>query len=223
MENRCRQFAIQPAVIGRSVRYRILSQSLKELKFSVTTPQRKYLDLVSGLLGEHQAMNAALAIAMVESLQGQGLQISSAAVRQGVRCAVWPGRFEVVQKHPYIVLDGAHNPAAVHVLVKTVQNIFPRRKIILVLGLSRDKDQPAIAKILRSAAQEIILTKARHVRAAVLDEKEWARFFPVSNIRRAKSVKAALQQAKKIARKDEVILVTGSLFVVGEARAICTN
>ncbi len=220
IESRCRLLGIQPAVAGRDIRYQIISQSARGLKFSIITPQGKHQNLHSALLGEHQAVNAAVAVGMITSLSVREIDIGAKDIREGIRRTVWPGRFEIIQKTPFIVLDGAHNPAAMRVLAKTLRDIFPGRKIVLVLGLSGDKNKEGIAKVLRPVAQEIILTKANHPRAAVLNKEEWAKFFPGKHIMYSENVAQAMQQAKHIAKKNSVILVTGSLFVVGEARTV---
>ncbi len=156
------------------------------------------------LLGPHQKENAAVSIGIVECLRDLGFEISTEAVRRGLKNVFWPGRFEIIQRGSLIVLDGAHNIASAKVLAATVKEVFEGKKIVMVLGVSEDKDKESLCAEFRKITQDIIFTKANHPRAGHLEG--------------AVDVGQALNFARARSDPDDIIVVTGSVFVVAEAR-----
>ncbi|MCX5704947.1 MAG: bifunctional folylpolyglutamate synthase/dihydrofolate synthase [Candidatus Omnitrophica bacterium] len=165
------------------------------------------------LLGYHQRINAAVAVSAVKALK---LGISQKIIRRGLLNTQWPGRFEVVARDPLVVLDGAQNIASVKALKETVRNNFKYNKLILVLGISKDKDIKGICNELYGLADQVILTCADNPRAE--DPKVLSRYFKGREHFLTRSLKEARQKAMRLAAKDDLILGTGSLFVVGELR-----
>jgi dihydrofolate synthase/folylpolyglutamate synthase len=170
------------------------------------------------LLGSHQVVNAATAIGAVEALHHRGIEITSDAVREGVASARWEGRLEVVAKRPYIVLDGAQNRASAKALTRAIKDIFRYERLILALGVSRDKDIDGILKELLPIADRVILTKSRiteraldpaRIRSLIPDNKE---------VEITSNVGEAIKKARHLSSERDLVLITGSLFVVGEAR-----
>lgn len=184
---------------------------------------RQYEDIQLGLLGAHQWMNANLAIGLIEALQEEGLTVTDEAMSKGLVSVVWPGRLEVLQESPTLVLDGAHSPASAACLVEAVNRYWAGQRIVLVLALSVDKDHKSMAQILAPIVNEVILTKACHPRAAHLTEAEWAVLFPRARRYHRAQPREALALARQRAQSQDVILVTGSLFIVAEVRELCTN
>ena len=175
----------------------------------------KYPKLKMNLIGRHQLTNATAAIGAIEALGNYGIEISTKAIRRGIKNTRWPGRCEVIKKEPLIVLDGAQNLASARVLKSAIKDNFRYKKIILVLGISQDKDIPGICRTLDTLADEIILTRAQTPRA-VNPEKLSAYF--KRRVYLTQSVKEAKLLSATLAHKEDLILVTGSLFVVGEFR-----
>ncbi len=223
IEKRCRQFGIEGVWAGKDIRYELLSRNIDQQTFNITTKNKKHLRLRTRLLGDHQILNASVAVGIAECLQGLGFAMADQAIKQGIAKTVWPGRFEMIQKNPVVVLDGAHNTASMTVLTKTVRSIFPRRKIIVVLGLSQDKDKAGIAVELNKIARTIILTKADHPRSCDLAQERLDRFFPGKEMIVTDDIVQAQDRALKEASKEDVVLVTGSLFVIGEMRVLFGN
>ena len=162
-------------------------------------------------------MNATLALAVVESMRGYGFNLGVDSIRQGLYNTLWPGRCEVVAKNPAIILDGAQNAASAGVLKKAIRESFRYQRLILILGVSNDKDIKGIAGQLRHLAHTVILTRANHPRAA--NPKGLKKYFLAKSDGGAyitNSVKEAKRLALSLANKEDLILVTGSLFVVGE-------
>lgn len=173
-------------------------------------------DLKIRLLGRHQLINAAAAISAVKALRHYNIQISPDIIKRGLQNTLWPGRCEIVSKNPWIVLDGAQNIASAEALKKTIKEEFRCHKLILVFGISKDKDIKGVSTVLKELADCIILTKADNPRAALPQEMKI--YFTGKELYLTQNVTAALKLAKLKAAVRDLILVTGSLFVVGEAR-----
>jgi dihydrofolate synthase/folylpolyglutamate synthase len=180
----------------------------------------------SPLVGRHQLRNLALAIAAAEELHHQGIvQITPQTIAQGIRETYWPGRFQVVPAgaNPEYVLDVAHNPAGAWALRSTLSAAYPdignARDITMVFGVMRDKAMQEIAEILFPLARHVIVTHANNPRSASPDEirRAAARVAPGSDIENAEDVASALDRARKIAGRTGLIVVTGSIYIVGEA------
>jgi len=181
----------------------------------IHSPDGSHWSIRLPLLGRHQWENAALAVAAVGQLRERGWMIPDEAIREGLERVRWPGRFEVLQEEPPLVLDGAHNDASATRLAETVAEVFPGRRWQLVFGISADKDPRAILPPLQPLIEGIWLTRSRHPRAADpqrLAEAAQALGLP-GRIRR--EVAHALEDALA---EGGPVLVTGSLFVVAEAR-----
>ncbi|MCA9407575.1 MAG: bifunctional folylpolyglutamate synthase/dihydrofolate synthase, partial [Candidatus Omnitrophica bacterium] len=129
-------------------------------------------DLQLVLLGEHQVYNAAVAIKIIKALKVLGWTVSDQAIFNGLKKVVWPGRFEIIQKKPYVILDGAHTQHSMKVLMETIKEFFPTQKITVVLGFSNDKDYLGMCKELKGLIGQVILTKADHPRARSLSVEE---------------------------------------------------
>lgn len=170
------------------------------------------------LVGEHQRINAVTAVTIAELLQ-QG-PLPGGAVAGGLASVRWPGRFEVVTGAPTVVLDGAHNGHSAEVLGRTLREQFPDRTLVLVLGTSADKDIAAIVAPLAPLATAVVVTTARHGRAAAPDRVAAAVHALPSKplLEIAPTVAVALERARTLAGREGVVCVTGSLFVVAEAR-----
>ncbi len=182
--------------------------------FEIT--KNKYQRFKIKLLGEHQQINANVAVEVIKALRNYNIHVSSDAIRKGLLSTVWPGRCEVVSKSPLVILDGAQNVASAQALKETIKDSFRYKKLILILGISNDKDIKGVCNELSDLADVIILTKANNSRAT--ETKILAEYFKGKGIEETNNVKEALKLAKRIAHKEDLILVTGSLFVVGEAR-----
>ncbi len=181
-------------------------------------------DLKIRLLGSHQLANAAEAASMAQVLRTFSRSaISSEDIRRGLYATVWPGRFEIVNTSAAtVVLDGAHNPASAHALKEALRSRFPGNTVVLVLGVSSDKDIRGICKELSPLTDTVILTRANNPRAATPQGIlcEMKRMAPRHNVSLTGCVKDALAQAREKAGEKGIIVICGSLFVVGEAREL---
>lgn len=179
----------------------------------------RWSELRLGLAGNHQVLNASLALAAAEGLMEAGIPLKEDHLRKGLAETRWPGRLELIGDSPRVLLDGAHNPAATRVLKKSLQEDFPRRRLILVLGVMADKQIPRMMSHLAPLADLLILTRPRMDRAATLELlRTHASPFgkPMAEV---VEVGSAVQYALGRAEKEDLVVVSGSLFTVGEARA----
>lgn len=185
--------------------------------------ERSYRDLTCPLLGDHQLDNAACALAMLELASGRGLPVSEAAVRSGLGRVQWEGRLEIVEHRPLLLLDGAHNPAAAEVVaayLRQHRRAHPRSRIILVVGMLRDKDRETFLRTVLPVVDEVIVTQVRLARSATIGELRDA-LGPWAVAARAVPISAeALTLARQLAGPDDLICVTGSLMLVGEVKAL---
>jgi dihydrofolate synthase/folylpolyglutamate synthase len=213
IKNRCKKAKAILYELGEKITYQKTNA-----EFSVKGIFGKYTDLKIRPLGEHQLINAVVAVGVIETLRFYGVNIGINSIRAGLYNTIWPGRCEVISKNPLIVLDGAQNVASSLALKETIKGNFRYKKLILVLGISKDKDIKGICNELYDLADEVVLTKANNPRAT--EPEVLAKYFSGKAVHITRNVKEAVDLANQKANLDDLILVTGSLFVVGEARDV---
>jgi dihydrofolate synthase/folylpolyglutamate synthase len=172
------------------------------------------------LVGRHQLRNVALAISAAEELAKQGFAVTARTIAQGIRETHWPGRFQVVAATgdaPEFVLDVAHNPAGAWALRSTLSTCYEDRPLTLVFGAMRDKAIAEMAEILFPLAERFITTLAYNPRSATAEEIRAAATRILTEMEDSPDVPSALARAKTLTGPDGVIVVTGSIYVVGEA------
>ncbi|HYR61922.1 MAG TPA: folylpolyglutamate synthase/dihydrofolate synthase family protein [Actinomycetota bacterium] len=177
-----------------------------------------YDEVFLPLLGHHQALNATLAIAACEEMLGRPLDPE--AVAAGLGAVTSPGRMEVVAREPLVVLDGAHNPEAAEVLRQALKETFGRRERTFVVSILEDKDIVGILEGLLPAATHTIFTRNSNPRAAAperLAEAAAAQGFEAQVVA---DLPDALETARRLAGPQGVVVVTGSLSTVGDARTL---
>lgn len=178
------------------------------------------ISIETPLVGRHQLRNVALAIAAAEELKNQGFPVTVDSIERGIRETRWPGRFQVIagnRDSPEIVLDVAHNPAGAWALRSTLSAWYDGRSLRFVFGAMRDKAIGEIAEILFPLAEQVVLTKADNPRSATPDDIRLAAIRTSTNFVDAPDVATALAEARRLTPPDSIIVVTGSIYVVGEA------
>ncbi|MDZ4299634.1 MAG: folylpolyglutamate synthase/dihydrofolate synthase family protein, partial [Candidatus Sungbacteria bacterium] len=228
IENRCREKNALLMLIGRDVTYSITASNSNGSRFSITTSKKNYTDLTISLLGRHQIENAACAVAAVEALEETRVAIAPVAFRQGLAACRVPGRMEIISRSPLIVLDGAHNPAKMRALVDAIREIFPDKKISCVFGAKTGKDVASMLDILAPLIVDFRFTQS----SAVTDTGKSTGMDPaaLAELLYAKGITApiactaspheALKKARATLADDGLVLITGSLYVVGEVRTL---
>ncbi len=174
----------------------------------------------SPLVGRHQLRNIALAIAAAEELNRSGFRVTARDIERGIRETRWPGRFQrlaATAGSPEIILDVAHNPAGTWALRSALSEYAAERPLVLVFGVMRDKAVAEIAEILFPLAEHVIATRAENPRSASPEEIRDAAARTGAEVVIEPIVAGALQRARELASKDGIVVVTGSIYVVGEA------
>jgi len=183
----------------------------------------EYPNLEIRLLGEHQRINATVAIGIIEALRFYGIYVGIDSIREGLYNTFWPGRCEIVSRNPLVVLDGAQNIASMKALKEAVKENFSAeggkyKRLILILGISSDKDVKGICNEIYDLADEIVLTKADNSRATA--PQTLVKYFNGKKVHITDNAKEAKELAYRLTKKEDLILVCGSLFVVGESRTL---
>jgi dihydrofolate synthase / folylpolyglutamate synthase len=189
--------------------------------FSFQGPFKTYQQLVTSLFGAHQVQNAGLAVMVLEILrQRYGICFEEEQLRRGLAKVTWPGRFEVLQKDPYMILDGAHNVNGIDALVKTVKERFGQRKAIVLFSVFRDKDVAGIIKRIAGICKEVIVTEMNHPRSTGVDEMAtlFHKVNPKLSVMKISDVDLALSVFHKNRDPEDLLLVTGSLHFISDVR-----
>jgi dihydrofolate synthase/folylpolyglutamate synthase len=178
--------------------------------------KRNLADVSVALRGRHQRANAALALAALE-LTSAAFPVADHVIRQGLDSVLWPGRFEVLREHPGIVLDGAHNGEGVSALVTAIKEYKRGRRVRLLFAAMEDKDWRHMLSLLLPAVDEVVLTKVRMDRSA---EPEQMAGYVTAGLpcRVVPDACSALTLLFREAAMDDIVLVAGSLYLLGEIR-----
>ncbi|MBI1344980.1 bifunctional folylpolyglutamate synthase/dihydrofolate synthase [bacterium] len=197
-------------------------QDPKNRTISVTTPVRTWDQLPVPLRGEHQADNTAMAVAALDCLPESDRISSAEVLRRGLRTTSWPARIEVMSTAPTVVLDAAHNWASAQALMQTIDHDFPARRRILVFACSKDKDYRGLVRQLGPQFDTLIFTKFVDNPRAV--EPEELRRHLSSTLDRPSHVApdpvSAWKLARRFAHASDLVVITGSLFLVSELREL---
>jgi dihydrofolate synthase / folylpolyglutamate synthase len=201
-------------VIGEDVHATRLSEDKRFQRVELTGARLNYGPLTIPLLGAHQTINCATAVI---ALEASGLLVTPEQVREGLAQTAWPGRFQIVNHDPTVVLDGAHNAAAAERLAATLREHFADRKLTLILGVLRDKNYDQMCQILAPLTDRIFCVPVNSERTSEPDQlARWCNAaHPSAQTTVARNLAEAYAQGRS--EKADVMVITGSLFLVGEA------
>jgi dihydrofolate synthase/folylpolyglutamate synthase len=184
------------------------------------TVMGKQITVASPLVGRHQLRNIALAIAAAEQLNSEGIRVTAEEIERGITQTKWPGRFQVIpasKDRPEIVLDVAHNPAGAWALRSALSDRYEGRRITLLFGVLRDKAVAEMTQILFPVADRVVATAVNNPRSATAEEIAEAAHRSAGEVSVTGDFKQAIQEAISITPRDGVVVITGSIFLVGEA------
>lgn len=189
----------------------------------ITTPYRRYSDIGINLPGIFQPQNAAIAVTAVDILsQRHQIPLSPETIWKSLRSIEFAGRMETVQKHPTVILDGAHNPQKMEYLARSLQAIFGNRDYTLIVGMLATKDAISSIRHLLPKTSRAIVTSPRVFGKPSIKIEDMAGLIrnidPAKNIETADNVVEAIRNTLNGAAPDELIVVTGSIYLLGEAR-----
>jgi dihydrofolate synthase/folylpolyglutamate synthase len=184
----------------------------QQLRLSGT--RRDYGALVIPLLGAHQTINCATAVA---ALEASGIRFGIEDARNGLKRTRWPGRFQIIHNKPTVILDGAHNAAAAEELAATIRKHFPGRRVTLILGVLRDKNYDQICRLLAPLAARVFCVPVNSERTC--DPQQLVPLCraasPSAEVKACENLQEAYAQAAR--NQGDLVIITGSLFLVGES------
>jgi dihydrofolate synthase/folylpolyglutamate synthase len=224
------KFCARLIEVDRDYSYGLIRHSLRVQTFFVSRRQEnqfvnikknKKIQLKIRLLGQHQVENAVTAYAALLTAREEGLSITDKDIKEGFSQSVWPGRFEVLQKSPPVVLDAAHNQDSARRLALSLKDYFNDTPIQLIFGVSEDKDVNGILAELLPFCSRLFPVNSGHARAISPDSlAKIIRRLGYSSIEVSPSVDVALVNALSNAKRDRgLVLATGSIFVVASVRS----
>ena len=202
--NRCFDLDIEPRLVTVTEEEEQLVHQIFSRKFS--------------LRGMHQAQNALTVLETIGALDEMGCVITEDHIIDGFKNVYWPIRFEQISKYPVLILDGAHDVASMRALKRTLLEEFPDYSIRCLFGMSEDKNREVICMIIDQFADMVVATSAEHPRAHEFQPEEMTAFFPDKAHFIIKPVRQALDFTMDPMRSNELLVVTGSMFVAAEAR-----
>ena len=217
IKERCSALAAPCFRVGRQIKVRSRGRRC----FTYRGLKWRLENLQLPLAGRHQLLNAATALGALEVLEQLGhFHPTNEQIQEGLSKTCWPGRLEWFSEHPPVLLDGAHNSAGVVSLRKALQEEYTYKRLIIVLGIMADKDLRGMLHKLAPLADHIILTRPRYERAAEPESlREMAGEF-AKRTELIRSVRQALKRAMTLATSEDLVVVTGSLYFIGEVKEI---
>ena len=191
----------------------------------LTTPRSRFEHLPVPLLGEHQALNCGLALALLDQLKSQGMKIDDQAAIEGLAGVYLPGRMEMIREDPRVLVDGAHNAASMHALMRAIGQHIPYDSMVMVFGCASDKDIHGMMAEIATGADKVIFTQAtNNPRAA--KAKDLADMYEETTGRVgqiAEDFREAVRTAHSAVSREDLICICGSFCLVGEAKALLAN
>ena len=216
----CEQRGARISRLGRDYRIENIKLGENGTFFDYYDENVTWRGLCVNLLGEHQAFNAGVAInSFIKMMRKRHEDIDLYKVKSALNSTQWQGRMQVLQKEPVVLLDGAHNEEGIGILVKNLRNIYAGKKIIFVLAILRDKNLEQMINDICSVADKLIISKNKSNRAAEISEQvEFAEKYK-ADYETASDVVSGTRRALELASKEDVVIVSGSLYTISEILA----
>lgn len=207
-ENRCSMYMVDPTQITDVI------YDVEEQQFSY----KNWKDIKITLAGSYQILNAALALEGVEELRRLGYHLTDEQVRKGLYRAVWRGRFTLLSKNPAVIIDGAHNPGAAKELKHSLDLYFKGKNLYYIFGVFQDKDYREVIRLTAPMAKHIITVQTPgNPRALPANELKEAVRLVNPSVEAAQSIQEAVKKSLQMAKKEDAIIIFGSLSFLGEA------
>ncbi|HHW69748.1 MAG TPA: bifunctional folylpolyglutamate synthase/dihydrofolate synthase [Clostridiales bacterium] len=187
-------------------------------KFNFTYGEWELDTITIHLTGKHQILNAITVLTAIFALNNMGITISDIAVIDGLASTKWPGRLEKIRTNPDIIIDGAHNEASAKILADTIKQYYGDRRIILVIGILKDKEVNKILKSLCPISHTVIVTSPNNPRAMEPHKLSQIAGMYCDNILVANRIDDAIRMAEKMVKSNDIIVFSGSIYLIGEVR-----
>ncbi len=207
-----------------SFRFESSRETGPQTRICLTTPNSQFEHLPVPLMGEHQAVNCGLALAMLDQLKGQGVKIDDRQAMAGLAKVKLEGRMETLNDSPRIMVDGAHNGASVEALMRAIGQYVPYDSMVVVFGCAADKDIDGMLDQIMRGADKVVFTKtdtARAARPEMLADRYEERSGKTAQV--AQNLKDAMRIALNAITREDILCITGSFYLVGEAKKLCAT
>jgi len=188
-------------------------------RICLTTPTSKFEHLRVPLHGKHQAINCGLALAMLDKLKSAGYKIDNNKAAKGLNKVSLPGRMEMIWDDPRIMIDAAHNAASIQALIYAIGQNIPYDSMVVIFGCNNDKDVKGMLQKLQYGADKVIFTRSNSAKA--MSPEDLAEMYTEicgKMCQTAPSLGQALQLAKSAVGKEDLICITGSFYLIGQAK-----
>ena len=218
IEGACRAQQARLVQVGRDVEVRATASTLSGVQATVRGLRATY-PIAVPLLGRHQAINAGTAIAAVEALaECGGITVEPDAVRRGLAAVRLPARIELIDSRPHTIIDVGHNPASIAALRDTLRELLGGRRLVLVFGMLATKDYRSVTALIAPMADVVVTTTPHnpHALSAEALAEEVRRYAPT--VIAVPDRRSAVERAQTLAAPEDVLVITGSFYLVGEAR-----
>ncbi len=212
-------------IAGKTIEFSYRFESSRMLgphnRVCLTTPNSRFEHLAVPLLGEHQALNCGLALAVVDRLKLRGFALNDSRSMEGLAKTKIPGRMEMLSTNPRVLVDGAHNAASIDAMMRGIGQHIPYDSMVVIFGCCSDKDVAGMLERITSGADKVIFTSVNNVRSADPEELA-ARYVELYGkmAQVAPTLSAALEIANRAVTKEDLICITGSFYLVGEAKKL---
>jgi len=188
-------------------------------RICLTTPTSKFEHLRVPLHGKHQAINCGLALAMLDKLKSVGYKIDNDKAAQGLHKVSLAGRMEMIWDDPRIMIDAAHNAASIQALIHAIGQNIPYDSMVVIFGCNADKDVRGMLQKLQYGADKVVFTRSNSPRA--MSPEDLAEIYTEicgKMYQTAPTLSQALQLAKNAVSKEDLICITGSFYLIGQAK-----
>ncbi len=216
--------SVTGADIDFSYRFETSREHGPHTRICLTTPTSKFEHLRVPLHGKHQAINCGLALAILDKLKSSGYTFENEKVMQGLHEVSLLGRMEIIHEDPRIMIDGAHNASSIHALVHAIGQNIPYDSMVVIFGCNNDKDIPGMLEQLQYGADKVIFTRSNSPKA--MSPQDLADMYSeICNkmCQVSSSLGEALQLANSAVSREDLICITGSFYLIGQAKTRFTN
>jgi dihydrofolate synthase/folylpolyglutamate synthase len=215
-------------ITGKSIEFSYRFESSRMLgphnRVCLTTPNSKFEHLAVPLLGEHQAINCGLALSVIDRLKSRGFLINDSKAMEGLAKTTVPGRMEMLNQTPRVIADGAHNAASIDAVMRAIGQHIPYDSMVVIFGCCADKDVTGMLERIAAGADKVIFTKVDSIRSAdpgELSARYTETYGKMAQV--APTLEDALAIANRAVTKEDLITITGSFYLVGEAKRLFEN
>jgi dihydrofolate synthase/folylpolyglutamate synthase len=212
-------------VAGKSMEFSYRFESSRMLgphtRVCLTTQNSRFEHLAVPLLGEHQALNCGVALAVIDRLKTRGIALNDQRSMEGLAKTQIAGRMEMLSQNPRVLVDGAHNAASIDAMMRAIGQHIPYDSMVVIFGCCGDKDVAGMLERITSGADKVIFTNVNNIRTA--DPEELAARYVEQYGKMAQvapNLAGALEIANRAVTKEDLICITGSFYLVGEAKKL---